>query len=178
MREMLRGNLSMNLGAPAPLPAGCLWKIRRQGCRRSQKRLVGSEGSLFRGILSPSDRETVSEGRVRVSVFARSHSSGWLSKKEEPELSSRLFVRFDPSLRFDSDPSGLNGGNRVLGRGCIRGPARAIGHGARTGRCTHSERAAGMKPQRVARRPAAQRPPARSQAGEPPLAADNTVPDG
>src|SRR6266487_4439055 len=114
MREMLRGNLSMNLGAPAPLPAGCLWKIRRQGCRRSQKRLVGSEGSLFRGILSPSDRETVSEGRVRVSVFARSHSSSWLSKKEEPELSSRLFVRFAPSLRFDSDPSGLNGGNRVL----------------------------------------------------------------
>ena len=91
-----------------------------------------------------------------------------LSQRKSRNKAFRLFVKFDPHCALAVTRQTVNGGNRILGRGCGRGRVRAIDHGVRTGRGTHNKPAAGTQPRRVARRPAGLRPPA----------ADNTVPDG
>ena len=105
----------------------------------------------------------VSGLRVRPKSFVR-----LALKKEKPEFSSRLFVKFDPHCALAVTRQTVNGSNRILGRGCGRGRVRAIDYGIRTGRGTHNKPAADTQPRRVARRPAGLRRPV----------ADNTVPDG
>ena len=116
----------MNLGAPAPLPAVARGKVRRQGCRRSQKRLEGVQRQV-RAL------------RIRPELFL------WLAlKKGKAETSVSAFREVVPSLWLTVSPLTVSGDDHVLGRGCIRGRAHAIGHGARAGKRIHNEPAMGM----------------------------------